>query len=886
MVVVAPPASAAEIAVETTADTIAADGDCSLREAVIAANENTPQTGCPAGDVGHDTIEIPAGTYELTIEGREEDEARTGDLDILEPVSFLGLGGFSYEVVVTAGGGGTSVVDCFSSTSGSPAGENGSGIDRVFHIPQVVQGLGGSPAGAPSYDVNMDLMTIEGGEVQGDSFPAGGGILNETATLTMTDTVVQNNFVTDLSGGGKGVLGGPLGPGGSGIAGGGIATLFDSRLVMVDSIVRQNSGFSFGPGTGGGIANQAFFLNGQDPESASLEDLETETGAPAADAPSPPAGSPPSVDLTDTLVRENALCSLTAAIGGGLSGREFVDIDDTRFVENVVVSSMATGGGADIGGAFDGGSQATGFADIRRSTFRDNHAISVSFTGGESPFGDFLAAGGGMAGASEIDVTTSTFRGNTTEFFNFGKGGPSDDVYMLGGGAAQAYGFADFNRTTFEDNHANPPSIARTAEDLGLEDEAGGPAGFSAFIARGGGFYSQAAGEATNSTFSGNSADEGGGIAHEEVPPPPPPPPEGSPQGNGQELHLENVTVTDNSASNGGGIFVDGGDGGPVVSFSASIIANQEDGSDCEQSGKGDFLDSEGNNLDSDDTCDLDSGLDDLPDTNPMLEEIDDNGGPTRTHLPEPASPAVDHYGAKGCVAIDQRGVERPQDAGGGPLCDIGAVELEGEPEFCPGFAGDPRPQIVGTPDPDTIEGTAQNEIICGLGGRDTLKGMGGKDLVLGNGNDDDIFGNGGDDVLRGGGRDDVMKGNDGDDRIRGFTGLDDIFGNDGDDDIGGGRDDDEIVGGSGDDFLLGWGGQDTILGQQGSDELQGTGDDDDLFGGPDKDLVKGNIGDDDLFGDDGRDKLVGFRGDDDLDGGPDPDECYGGPGINTLANC
>src|SRR4051812_47269529 len=45
------------INVGTTVDTIAADGACSLREAVVAANTDTPQQECPSGN-GADTIEL------------------------------------------------------------------------------------------------------------------------------------------------------------------------------------------------------------------------------------------------------------------------------------------------------------------------------------------------------------------------------------------------------------------------------------------------------------------------------------------------------------------------------------------------------------------------------------------------------------------------------------------------------------------------------------------------------------------------------------------------------------------------------------------------------------------------------------------------------------
>jgi len=83
-----PPASArmvfATITVTTTGDTVAADGFCSLREAILAANTNTSVNECPAGAPGLDTIQfnlgvgtpvislsspLPAITQALTIDG-------------------------------------------------------------------------------------------------------------------------------------------------------------------------------------------------------------------------------------------------------------------------------------------------------------------------------------------------------------------------------------------------------------------------------------------------------------------------------------------------------------------------------------------------------------------------------------------------------------------------------------------------------------------------------------------------------------------------------------------------------------------------------------------------------------------------------------------------
>ena len=82
--------------------------------------------------------------------------------------------------------------------------------------------------------------------------------------------------------------------------------------------------------------------------------------------------------------------------------------------------------------------------------------------------------------------------------------------------------------------------------------------------------------------------------------------------------------------------------------------------------------------------CDYHARASDLVGVKSKLGPLANNGGPTRTHLPMPGSPAIDAWkvsgvGADGdCPRNDQRGVFRPLDGNGdGQLaCDIGAVEV------------------------------------------------------------------------------------------------------------------------------------------------------------------------------------------------------------------
>ena len=167
-------------------------------------------------------------------------------------------------------------------------------------------------------------------------------------------------------------------------------------------------------------------------------------------------------------------------------------------------------------------------------------------------------------------------------------------------------------------------------------------------VDRGGGIYHYGELNLTNSTLSGNTADKGGGTYH---------------SGGGHTAKLTNGTVAFNTANIGAGI---GSSAPDDVRLTNTIVANNV-GSQC--GGTADFV-SLGNNLDSDSTCGL-TDPDDLPGVDPKLFPLDNHGGPTQTHLPKPASPAIDAGDDALAPATDQRGTTRPQ----GAASDIGAVE-------------------------------------------------------------------------------------------------------------------------------------------------------------------------------------------------------------------
>jgi CSLREA domain-containing protein len=133
------PVLGAQFQVTKTADTNdgLCDGDCSLREAIIAANT----LGEP-----ENLILLPSGRYFITIPGSDEDQAATGDLDITVPMNIRGQG--HEDTIVNA------------------LGELFGVQDRVFHV-----------LAPPGSWVTFEKIGIYGGyakAVVNDS--AGGGI--------------------------------------------------------------------------------------------------------------------------------------------------------------------------------------------------------------------------------------------------------------------------------------------------------------------------------------------------------------------------------------------------------------------------------------------------------------------------------------------------------------------------------------------------------------------------------------------------------------------------------------------------------------------------------------------------------------------------------------
>ena len=684
----------------------------SLREAIIASNNDSGVA---------DTIALSAGTYTLAIAGSGEDDAATGDLDILDPLT------------ITGAGASQTIID-------------GDDLDRVFHV-----------IASSAFDVTISDLKIQNGFV--DRLGGGLRIENSSAVpvVTLSNVWFSGNDTTGIfdSGGaiyndGDLTIVDSLIEGNSAQDGGGVMNIFGGVLSMTNVTLSDNEATG---GDGGGLFNAS---------TATLLNV-TVSGNQAASE----GGGLHNYNLggavtkiNNTLVADNSASSNPDVDGA------FVSTTGDNLIEVVGTSTGLHGSDIkgidpDIGVLSDNGGDTFTHALLIGSA-----AINAGSTPG-APTVDqrgYTRVGAMDIGAYEfaagpiiVDTTADTVDGNTTSVWtlfdnkgadgfislreailavNAGAGGDTislgagtytftagadyedlavsgdlditKDVTIIGAGAATTIiDAADIDRVF--DVHNGTVMI----QDLTMLDgDAGAENGggirifngattdlvsvdiISNMAVSGGGIHSAGSLTLTDVTVDDNDATWGGGISIDD----------GSvtldrvtisnntSSNNGGGFYnfgvaasLANVTISGNSSSSnsGGGLWTNqaitatnvtiahnssnaGGagihaQGGGNVTLTNSILHNPS-GLNANNS-----LISGGNNIDSDSSAGLGDPLDGF---DPMLGTLADNAGPTQTHALLTGSVAIDNGTTAGAPVFDQRGVER--DA----APDIGAYEL------------------------------------------------------------------------------------------------------------------------------------------------------------------------------------------------------------------
>ncbi|MFN7955100.1 MAG: right-handed parallel beta-helix repeat-containing protein [bacterium] len=213
-------AAATTITVTATTDdlNLGPNGNCTLREAIVAANTNAAVDACPAGQPSPtvDLISLPPGTYDLSIAGLYEDAGLTGDLDITDDLQLKGSGAS------------ITTVDAHA-------------VDRVFHIrwngTTVISDMtirGGNPLTAHGGGIYVEsngktalLRDVIRNNVPGLFGEAGGVYQYQAGFLEIRDTTIRDNTASYSP-----------------------AASFYGNALLVNSTVSGNTAVSISPGYG------------------------------------------------------------------------------------------------------------------------------------------------------------------------------------------------------------------------------------------------------------------------------------------------------------------------------------------------------------------------------------------------------------------------------------------------------------------------------------------------------------------------------------------------------------------------------------------------------------------------------------------------------------
>jgi uncharacterized repeat protein (TIGR01451 family) len=332
------------LGVVTPSATPGVDFDAStLRAAVIAANASTGVA---------DTIQLPAGTYTLTLTGTTEDTATSGDLDITDNLTIVGAG--------TA----TTAVD-------------GNLTDRVFKV------FSGTT-------LNLSNMTIQNGRAQpGDSPPGtgandafGGGILN-LGSLVLDTCVVTGNQAN----GADGTFNAGQGRGGGIYQDGSSLTLRNTTVTnnqaAAGNAKAPTGTFAFGAnGEGGGIFNNSGTV-----------DIENSV-------------------LSNNLAQGGAATSDYGGFGGNGDGGGLATVLGSVTIQNTTLNNNQAAGGTGSTGLF-GGINGTGSGGgINDAAPIQINAAPTLVINSTTLNNNSADDGGGIFNISTETLTNSTLSGN------------------------------------------------------------------------------------------------------------------------------------------------------------------------------------------------------------------------------------------------------------------------------------------------------------------------------------------------------------------------------------------------------------------------------------------------------------------------------------------
>ncbi|TMK71573.1 MAG: hypothetical protein E6G49_09085 [Actinobacteria bacterium] len=330
-----------------------------------------------------------------------------------------------------------------------------------------------------------------------------------------------------------------------------------------------------------------------------------------------------SLKLDRVKVRNNSVERSPA--GAAIVGGGGIGIIDGKLL---LTRSRLVGNDADGGAITEGGGlvNCVGAVTLSRSTVA-NSAITASAISD----GGGISSGNGSANPGELTLIRSTVSDNNS----------AADAVGDGGGISVVGGPLTMVSSTINDNTATVTGGGTVADGGGL-------------------YIIDSPAEVTNSTIADNLASaqdaRGGGILL---------------GGTNPSLRLRSSTLAQNTAD-GTSAAVGGNLSGSMFARLLNTIVAKGKGDAAQANCDGDVK-SSGHDLEDKNTCGFD-GPGDRVNKNPLLGDLAQNGGPTRTMALRRGSPAIDRAGSKSSPKRDQRGFKR------GLKPDIGAYEFGAKP--------------------------------------------------------------------------------------------------------------------------------------------------------------------------------------------------------------
>ena len=697
------PVYAAGIVVNSPADTVANDGVCTLREALVAAQQNAAFFGCAAGagaDVitfnGNYTIPLSsqfAVASEITIQGNGVTntiiQANAAEKTATHRVFEVGgQGNLTLENLTVRHGSCNG--NCASPSGISPNGGAGiwnagaltvrrSAITNNFAVEGAGIWNGGSltvensvfSSNATTLDgagiLNAGTLTITGSTFSNNSARNGGGMVTRGGIAMIVNSTFSANSAASMGGGiwaespsvfvTNSTFSGNSAPaGGGGIFNSGKVSL--RNTIVADSPIGDscmgtiiNDGGNLDDGTTCGWGSVGGSLSKTDPNLAPLADNAGPTKTHALPLDSPAVGkglsvSCPTTDQRGVARHLGTFCDIGAYETYSIVVDGSIDTIADDGLCSLREAIRAANENIAVGGCLPGSE--VGIDSIRIS-------VRASITiGSQLPAVTSLIIIAGAGPNQAIIQANANPNMATYRVFEVGSSGDltlnhltvrhghcsgSCDTVIDGGGGILNQGTLTVLNSTISANSATKGGGVWSNGSLTVTNSTF--AGNSA-TDNGGGILSSGTLTVTNSTFAGNSATNNGGGAY-----------------NDGTATATNSTFSDNSAGSSGG-------GGGVsnaasITLKNTIVANNPSGQNC----AGTITDGSGNLSWPDTTC---PGLN----ADPRLGSLADHGGPTPTAELLSGSPAIDAGFAANCQDTDQRGGTRPL----GDPCDIGAYEF------------------------------------------------------------------------------------------------------------------------------------------------------------------------------------------------------------------